>query len=470
MNSIRSRLLIWQIGALLLTSLLASVLTYELAWKGFNRVRDYGLEQIAYSIMRHDTQDWLDDPPDPPAADRTGDGAPATQEGSGEDAAEDQGQFVSQIWTAGGRLIYSSLTDTGPPLQAPGLHRVEWDGIQWRTYTLADRDRVIQVATLADRRIAAFAQYIPWLLAPLALILLLLGFLIRASVTSALNPLRQLSRELGRREATLLDPIEIADLPDEVRPVVETLNDLLGKVDSLVTTQRQFLADVAHELNTPLAAIKLQAQLAQQARRQGHGVGASLEELQAGIERAVHLVAQLLQMARLEPDAARVEPAPVALGELARERVMAFSAQADQRGIDLGLEAQPVPSVLGDANALRVLLDNLIDNALRYCPAGARIDVRLRPQAGEVVLEVVDNGPGIPAQDRTRVLERFVRLRPADTTGSGLGMAIVRQIAEQHHAPLALLDSQGGGLTVQVRLPCAPMATRPLEIPTQSVA
>jgi len=144
----------------------------------------------------------------------------------------------------------------------------------------------------------------------------------------------------------------------------------------------------------------------------------------------------------------------VDLGRLARDRVTAFSAQADQRDIDLGLEASPVEPVMGDPNALRVLLDNLIDNALRYCPKGARIDVRLTPAAGLTVLEVADNGPGIPDSDKTRVLERFVRLRPADTTGSGLGMAIVRQIAEQHHATMQLLDTPGGGLTVRVELPC----------------
>ena len=142
MNTIRARLLVWLIGSLLLVSLLASALTYELAWRGFNTVRDYGLEQIAYSIVRHDTQDWLDDTPDSTdgnAADSTK-SDPAT-------AAQDEGQFVSQIWTANGRLIYSSLTDTGPLLQQPGLHLADWDGSRWRTYTLIDRERVIQVAT-----------------------------------------------------------------------------------------------------------------------------------------------------------------------------------------------------------------------------------------------------------------------------------------------------------------------------------
>jgi signal transduction histidine kinase len=445
MNSIHSRLLVWLIGALLLSSLLASALTYEMAWRGFNTLRDYGLEQIAYSIVRHDTQDWLTDQPDPEPA------APSDQQAATEsplDQAQDDGQFVSQIWTSNGRLIYSSLTDTGPPLQEPGLHQVEWDGTRWRTYTLHDRERVIQVANPAERRWHAFLEYVPSLLAPLALLLVLLGFLISAAVSGALQPLRRLRDEIGTRDVALLSPLAPDEMPDEVQPLVDTLNQLLAKVDRLLATQRAFLADVAHELNTPLAAIKLQVQLAQQAQATGQPV--SLDDLEAGIERAVHLVAQLLQMARLEPDARPLELQPVALERLARERVLAFLAQAEQKDIDLGLESEGALEVQGDPQQLRVLVDNLIDNALRYCPRGARIDVRLRRQAGRAVLEVADDGPGIAEADKARVLLRFVRLRPADTTGSGLGMAIVRQIVEQHHAALSLLDTPGGGLTVRV--------------------
>ncbi len=447
MNTIRARLLVWLIGSLLLASLLASALTYELAWRGFNTLRDYSLEQIAYSIVRHDTQDWLEDSSDTtPDSSAQGD---AQAEASA--AAQDEGQFVSQIWTPNGRLIYSSLTDTGPPLQQPGLNLADWDGARWRTFTLTDRERVIQVATPYERRWRTFMGYMPVLLTPLLLLLVLLGFLISAAVSGALQPLRRLRDEIGARDVALLSPLDTAEMPDEVQPLVETLNQLLAKVDRLLATQRQFLADVAHELNTPLAAIKLQVQLAQQARAAGQPV--VLDDLEAGIERSVHLVAQLLQMARLEPDARPLEPQPVELESLARERVLAFLAQAEQKDIDLGLESDGPLTVQGDRQQLRVLVDNLVDNALRYCPPGARVDVRLRPDATCPVLEVADNGPGIADADKSRVLQRFVRLRPADTTGSGLGMAIVRQIAEQHHAILSLLDSPGGGLTVRIEWP-----------------
>jgi signal transduction histidine kinase len=454
MNTIRARLLVWLMGSLLLVSLLASVLTYELAWRGFNNLRDYSLEQIAYSIVRHDTQDWLADTPTL-GAEQDAQNINSDETSS---TAQDAGQFVSQIWTPGGRLIYSSLTDTGPPLQQPGLNLADWDGARWRIFTLADRERIIQVATLYERRWRTFVGYLPVLLAPLLLLLVLLGFLISAAVNGALQPLGRLRDEIGARDVALLSPLETTEMPDEVLPLVETLNQLLAKVDRLLATQRQFLADVAHELNTPLAAIKLQIQLAQQARAAGQLV--VLDDLEAGIERAVHLVAQLLQMARLEPDARPLEAQPVELVSLARERVLAFLAQAEQKDIDLGLESEGPLTVQGDRQQLRVLIDNLVDNALRYCQPGTRVDVRLRSDTDSAVLEVADNGPGIADADKSRVLQRFVRLRPADTSGSGLGMAIVRQIAEQQQASLSLLDTPGGGLTVRVAWPVQEPAKR----------
>lgn len=445
MKSIRSRLLVWQLGALLLACALGGALSYELAWRGFNHLRDEGLEQIAYSVMRHDTQDAQD----LVTAGPNGNGAPAANDAY----SDDQGQFVSQIWTPQGQIIYASLDDTGPPLQAPGWHRVRWNGTHWRTYTLQDADRLIQVATTSELRSGTFTGYVPWLLAPLLLLLGLLAVLIRASVTGALSPLNDLKNALARREPNDLQALPTNTLPEEVRPLVETLNQMLSTVDHLLSSQRRFLADVAHELNTPLAAIKLQAQLAQRAQAQQQPW--PLDELHSGIDRAVHLVAQLLQMARLEPQAEPYLSAPVDLQKLARNRVMAFWAQADLRHIDLGLDSPEPVRLLGDPHALGVLIDNLIDNALRYSTAGTSVDVRAVHEGELSVLEVVDHGPGMADADKPRALERFVRLRPDASAGSGLGLAIVRHIAQQHGAELHMLDTLGGGLTVRVVWPDA---------------
>ena len=172
-NSIRGRLLLWQISALLLTGLLASVITYMLAWDAFNRVRDYGLEQIAYSVVRH-----------------------GIEYDNEEEVRNDRGQFVSQIWTADGSLFFSSLEDVGPPRQTPGLHVIEWEGTQWRVFTLIEGGLTIQVATTSASRARRFAAIAPWLLLPLGVLVVVLGLLIRAAVSRALTPLKQV--QIGR--------------------------------------------------------------------------------------------------------------------------------------------------------------------------------------------------------------------------------------------------------------------------------
>lgn len=458
MNSIRSRLLLWQISALLVTALVVSALTYRLALNGFNEVQDYGLEQIAQTVLRHDETPV-------PARAGTVAASPTPSYTTGGSVSEidlgtvveqtddegDEGQFVSQIWSPEDELIYSSLLDDGPPLQKPGFHFVVWQDHTWRIYTLPREKRTVQVAVTRQERNQSFSALIPWLLVPLALLVVLLGLLIHEAVSRALRPLEVLRRDIGQREVAELHAVSTEDLPEEVAPLAHTLNQLLARLDTLLAGQRRFMADAAHELNTPLAAIKLQAQLARRARDGERQT--ALDELDAGIERAVHLTAQLLQLARLDPDARQPRLEPVPLHTLVRQAVVAFSAQAEQRSIDLGLlRADPV-ILQGDPYALRALLDNLIDNALRYAPEGARVDVSLVANDTGAVLAVSDNGPGIVPADRQRVLERFVRLHSTDATGSGLGLAIVSEIAQLHGATLDLDEPPGGGLTVRIRIP-----------------
>lgn len=459
MRSIRQRLLLWQIGALVVTAVLVSLLTYRLAWSAFNRVRDYGLQQIAYSVVRHGVRpsgDQAQAPLPPPEADVAPVEPPGppdeAAEGTGEtsDAVEDLGQFVSQIWGANGRLLYSSLADGGPPLQPPGPGMVAWSGEEWRTYTVIDRQQTVQVAVTAADRAASFAELVPWLLAPLGLLVVLLSLLIHTAVERAMAPLNEWGRDLRRRRETELHPVADASLPDELAPLVDELNGLLARVDGLMKGQRAFVAEVAHELNTPLAAVKLQAQLAR--RSSDTQRSAALDELDLGIERATHLVAQLLQIARLEPGVRAHRPQPLRLDRLAAAAVAAFSARADDRHTDLGLAPSDECWVEADPDDLRVLLDNLVDNALRHTPEGGRIDVEVRRDGAVAWLVVSDNGPGIAEADRARALQRFVRLDPSRGNGSGLGLAIVAQIVALHEGQLQLDEREGGGLRVRVGL------------------
>lgn len=436
LRSIRSQLLIWLISSVLITTLVVGYLTARLTWSGFNNVRDLGLEQIAQTVLRHDEA-----APAPPMA--------SIDSSALED--DDLDQFVSQIWDRSGNLVYSSLADVGPPLQAPGHHIVTWQGESWRLYTLPGVQRTVQIAVTTQIRRRHFYSLTPWLLVPLVLLVITLGVLTSTGVNRVLRPLERLRSDIARRSPEELQVIDTAGLPAEVAPLAETLNQLLVRIEQMLSHQRRFLANAAHELNTPLAVVKLQAQLVRRTRP-GEWETA-LDQLDAGIERASRLAFQLLQLARLEPGARTPQFQTLRLDDLLREAVAAFSARAEVQGCDLGLAHAEVVSLVGDPHALRTLVDNLIGNALTHNPQPVRIDVSLRIASGQAVLEVSDNGTGIPGPQRERVLERFVRLSPGDGKGSGLGLSIVHEIASLHGGTIELDDTPGGGLTARVRLP-----------------
>lgn len=433
MISIRRQLLLWQIGALAVTGLLISVLTYALAWNGFNQVRDYGLEQIAHSVLRHGVE------PDPQAGDA------------------DEGQFVSQIWHADGTLAYSSNPAVSLPLQRAGPSVVRHGGDEWHIFTIRRGNLTVQAANTTANRSAMFARITPWLLLPMSVLIALLGGLIWMAVGRALAPLEQIRREIGTRDAPTLPPLETRELPSELAPLVGALNDLLLRLNDALSAQRRFIADAAHELRTPLAAVRLQAQVARQTRDADDG-DAALVHLLDGVERASRLVEQLLRMARLEHEGTRLACVPVHLDEVCKRVVATMSTPAEARCIDLGVTDCTPMAVQGDADSLATMLGNLVDNAIRYTPPGGRVDVTLHADAGSAVLRVIDNGPGIPPAERQRVFERFYRLAGADVPGSGLGLAIVDDVVRLHHGSTALHDAPGGGLAVEVRLPLAPPA------------
>jgi signal transduction histidine kinase len=250
-----------------------------------------------------------------------------------------------------------------------------------------------------------------------------------------------------------MQAIETAVMPTEVKPLVDALNDLLQRLDHAFTLQKQFIADAAHELRTPIMGLGLQAELLPQA--------ASSEErdeivarIRTGAVQLTHLAGQLLTLARLDPDASQAARQAVDLTELARSVVADRERLAEASRIDLGVASAQSAVVLGNIDNLRVLLNNLVDNAIRYAGDHARVDVAVRRDGPFVVLEVSDNGPGIPESDQARAWERFYRGSGHAGTGSGLGLSIVRRVAEQHHATVALdTGLDGRGLTVRVRFP-----------------
>ncbi|WP_321207644.1 sensor histidine kinase [Paraburkholderia domus] len=246
-------------------------------------------------------------------------------------------------------------------------------------------------------------------------------------------------------------------IPTEVEPLVEALNDLLVRLDGALQAQRVFVADAAHELRTPLTALKLQIQV--QVARRDHAKLSDedlLRKLEDRVNRAIHLVQQLLTLAREDAEAsARAGNAD--LRRVATQVVGELSVLAEHKGIDIGLEctgpaAMESPIVVnGDETSLTTMVTNLVDNAIRYSPPGGQVDVRLCTNDAEVTLEVVDNGPGIPAADLERVLDRFYRAGNTTGQGSGLGLAIAAKVAAKHHAGFSVLNrTDGQGLKVSV--------------------
>ena len=228
---------------------------------------------------------------------------------------------------------------------------------------------------------------------------------------------------------------------------------MLIRLDAAFQTQRAFIADAAHELRSPLTAVRLDLQLLDRAPDEAARIEARTD-LGAAVERAIHLVEQLLTLARNEPRDERGTLAAVPLDAVVADGVADAHALAVARRIDLGLDAEANAVVQGDRDALRTLVRNLVDNAVRYTPPGGRVHVRTakEPQGG-AVLEVTDSGPGIPAADRARVFDRFYRRASTPEGGSGLGLAIVKAIADRHGARVALEDAPGGGLRASVSFP-----------------
>ena len=231
------------------------------------------------------------------------------------------------------------------------------------------------------------------------------------------------------------------------------MDDLLARLARALESQKAFVADAAHELRTPLTAVQLQIQLAERAKTDDERQVA-FAKLKQGQLRAAHLVQQLLTLARQEPGVASQPHSAVDLAEVARLVVSEHAPLASDRNIDLGISQEERATISGDFEALRVMLGNLVDNALRYTPPGGTVDVALRLGAGAAVMEISDTGPGIPEEDRQRVFDRFYRREATNIAGSGLGLAIVKNIADRHHAGIVLENRvPGPGLRVSVSFP-----------------
>jgi two-component system OmpR family sensor kinase len=448
-HSLRRRLLWFILAAIFLAALMQAATAYRGALQQADAMFDEHLQQMARSLRSGIP---LNSPLD-------------------EADSDDRFEVYVQIWGQDGTQIFRSTRSALPPRAVLGFSDVEAHGNRYRVYTLQTALQTVQIAQDLDARSARARALAVRAVLPFLLLTPLLMLAVWWVISRSLAPIERARRQVAGRRADDLSPLADTGLPDEVRPLVDELNLLFGRVRGAFEAQRHFVADAAHELRSPLTALKLQAQALRRSDEPPAERDAGIARLNQGIDRAIRLVEQLLVLAREEAkEGPAAGPAtPVDLRDIVKLAVADVLPHANHKDIDLGvagdLPAQPV-QVSGQDEALRILLRNLLDNAVKYTPAAGRVDVSIELQDGRAVLVVQDSGPGIAPEDRGRVFDRFFRASSAiggagesvDSAafGSGLGLAIVNTIAERHGATLQLGTSERlGGLKVEVRFPAA---------------
>ena len=429
--SLRARLLVFLLGLATVVALVLGTVTYRSVLADTDALLDYQLRQMALTLRDQGA----------------GVGPPAAA------IESESADFVVQIWTGDGAVVYASQ----PGLRLPGTAQLGYsvaqvDGRDWRVFALATRSRVIQVGQPVDTRRTQAAAAALRSVIPLLLLAPLVAAAVWWIVRLSLAPLGPLTAAVRTRAADSLAPLPTQDLPEEVAPLAQALNGLLARLKVSFDAQRAFVADAAHELRSPITALKLQLDALRCAPDEPARAEATAE-LAAGMLRAQRLLEQLLTLARTEPGGAEAAMVPTDLSEAARLACADAVPAAQALGAEIELDAPRPVTVQGDGAALRILVRNLVDNAARYAGGAPRIHLSVAREGGQAVLRVDDNGPGIPVAERARVFDRFYRRDGQGPSGSGLGLAIVQAIAQRHRAELRLAEAPLGGLRVELRLP-----------------
>jgi two-component system, OmpR family, sensor histidine kinase TctE len=318
-----------------------------------------------------------------------------------------------------------------------------------------DSDALVQVAETLGKRSLLATEIVKGVILPQFVILPVAVVLVWFALKRGFLPLIKLQQRIRRRDSTDLSPIAEGDVPEEVVPLVRAINELLQRLDKTVGAQRHFLADAAHQLKTPLAGLRTQAELAAReidsGRADAQTMKHSLHQIAISSQRAAHMVNQLLSMARAEDTGLAARRQPVELAAVVRAVVRDLVPRALERGLDLGYEGPDTKAadgertrVLGEPVLLGELVRNLIDNALQYTPRGGSVTARVRPEAdgGVVVLQVEDSGPGIPPAERGLIFQPFYRTLGTQVDGTGLGLAIVQEVAQRHGAQVTVDDAR----------------------------
>jgi two-component system sensor histidine kinase QseC len=438
-GSLQRRLLIWILVAVLAVWSTVVVTSWFDARHELNELLDAHLAESAALLVLQAADDFDDDDFELPEI-------PSRH--------HPKQRVVFQIWSHD-RLVAKSSTAPRSPLsgRSSGFSTMDAEGVSWRVFAASGResDTRIFIGERVDARDEVLWAMTHNLLWPLAMALPALGALIILAVRTALRPLNDLSRTVATREAASLESLPMAKIPSEVRPLVAELNALFARIQLVLDNERRFTADAAHELRTPVSAIRAHAQAAMGAANNAQR-GESLNALLTGCDRITHLIEQLLTLARFESSASDSSE-PTDLDDLARSVTAELAPQALGKEQRIEMNSAGPCLIQSQPALLRMLFRNLLDNAIRYSPRGARIRLTLRTN-GAPTITLEDSGPGLSAEQHSRLGERFFRVLGSDESGCGLGWSIVRRIAQAHGLELATGRSPDlGGFQVVVKWP-----------------
>jgi signal transduction histidine kinase len=414
MCSLRRALLLWLVPLFIIVGIASAAFSYFTHGRMVNEFMDSQMEQLGRSLVAHDGL------PLPPTI--------------SDERIDRWGDYVVQVWDADGRLAASSWPSAQVPLQAQGFQDVKAGGRDWRAFATAPSGNGKRIQVLqsgAFRRHLATEQAVASLV-PVLILLPLAIFVLWGLARAVSLAVQDIGWQAERQDLGSIHELPLDRVPEEIRPLVKSFNGLLTRLRESFDTKRRFVQDAAHELRTPLTALSLQLEnLRRELPRES--CQQSFAQLEAGVQRASRLVEQMLKMTRQENLAAEGKTS-VDVQAQVRDSIQSLIALADQRGIDLGMASDAaVPPVMltcapGD---LRSLIDNLVENALRYTREGGVVDVHVTTERGRPIVEVIDTGPGIPADMIGRVFDRFFRVPGSSASGSGLGLAIAKSAAER---------------------------------------
>ena len=437
MYSIKTRLLAAITIALTLATLCAAAAIYFSVENEINRLLDNSLRQVALAYQNVRSQDILRIRRD--------------------FFAQDESMVVQIIDPNTGAKALSRSMDPLPIADQIGFSNVKIGGESWRLYTTQNSyGPIIEVAQPTFVRSEIALQSAKSVLLPLFFMLVLIALVCQIIIGQGFRALSRTASAIGRRSPSSLTPLSLKGLPAEIEPLVSSLNNLLEQLSDSLKAQKRFASDAAHELRTPLTALTLQIQLAERAKTE-EARQKAFGRLKDGIKRATRLVTQLLTMARLDPDNRSQPLLPLDLTALAHSVCDELAPLAAQKNIELKAASDKPAVAIANEDALRLLMNNLCDNAMRYTPADGHIEIRTYIRASKAFIEVCDDGPGVPETERERIFERFYRAEGTKTIpGTGLGLAIVRRVAELHGGTPSLdAGLNGKGVCFRISFPVA---------------